>query len=68
MLSTSDFNYALIIGRLSGKFRGLHSDVSVVGYVLEHIAVHFHSEPLEPHLCWCELEFGVQGVSRPHGS
>lgn len=66
MLSTADFKHGIVNGSLSRKFRGFHSDPSVAGLVLEYITIHFHSEPLGPHLCRYELELGVQGVSGPH--
>lgn len=53
-------------GSLSWRFRGYHRDSSEVGQVLEHVAVHFHSEPLASHLHWHELELGAQSVSGLH--
>lgn len=46
--------------------RGYHKDTSVACQVLEHVAIYFHSESLEPQMCWCELELSTQAASWPH--
>lgn len=57
--SMSSFRRLRVVWELNRNFRGHHKDTSVAGQVLEHVTIYFHSEPLEPQMCWGELELSM---------